>query len=40
MNLTQQPTDSNAVRTDDIATTDELLDDGTVAVGSGLGIYE
>lgn len=30
----------NAVITNDVATTDEPLDDGTVAVGSGLGIDE
>jgi len=36
----EQPTTENAVITNDVATTDEPLDDGTVAVGSGLGIDE
>ncbi len=36
----EQQTSENAVIWDDVATTDEPLDDGTVAVGSGLGIDE
>ncbi|HYH13868.1 MAG TPA: hypothetical protein VD794_01525 [Flavisolibacter sp.] len=36
----EQQSDENAVIWDDVATTDEPLDDGTVAVGSGLGIDE
>lgn len=36
----EQTINENAVITDDVATTDEPLDDGTVAVGSGLGIDE
>jgi len=37
---TDEAASQNVVITNDVATTDEPLDDGTVAVGSGLGIDE